>query len=396
MLNRRDFLQAGGAIAIATMTTGCRNAALPLNIYLLDRSLPPSLVREFQQQLKDQSNSSSQPTRSPNFVRESTLPQIVALLKRWQDPSPPSNPWQWVPIIGGKPKPPGQLVTLGDAWLGRAIRNQWIQPLDTAALNRWSQLPNRWQQLMRRNNQGQPDPQGEVWGAPYRWGVTLIVYNQAVFDKFGWEPPRDWLDLWRPELQGRVALIDQPREIIGLTLKSLGKSYNTPNLDQVPQLTERLSALNQNVRSYSSKHYLQPLLLKDAWVAVGWSTDVLPALRTYGQLRAVVPESGTAIWSDIWVQPAQVEPLPLLNQWLDFCWQDRATQSISLFTDGFSPLFDPKTAIARNTTTKPLLQSSTEILVRSEFLESLPVETQKQYDTVWRKVRSAPSTSTPE
>jgi spermidine/putrescine-binding protein len=37
--------------------------------------------------------------------------------------------------------------------------------------------------------------------------------------------------LWRPELSGKIAMVDSPREVIGATLKYLGASYNTTDMD---------------------------------------------------------------------------------------------------------------------------------------------------------------------
>ncbi|MGB0563248.1 MAG: extracellular solute-binding protein [Spirulinaceae cyanobacterium] len=387
MLNRRSFLHAGGAMTLAALTTGCGGGgSTPFQVYLLDRTLPLALVREFRNQ-----------TQTPSdFHRETKLEAIAELLAEWRDGQAKSSRWSWVPILGRKAKPQGHLVSLGDAWLGQAIRNEWLQPLETETLSQWSVLPERWQRLMQRNNQGELAAEGPVWGAPYRWGATLLVYNQESLEKHGIEPPQDWADLWRPEFRNRLVLVDQPREVLGLTLKTLGASYNIPDLGQVPELEARLLALQENVRSYSSQHYLQPLLLKDAWIAVGWSSDILPALRNYGELRAVVPQSGTALWVDAWVQPAAIAPSPLASQWIDFCWQPRAAQRISRFTDGISPLLDLTAAQqVMGQSQNPLLPAGEEILNRSEFLEPLPSATRKQYDTVWRRVRSALSTPTP-
>ncbi|MEM8639393.1 MAG: substrate-binding domain-containing protein [Cyanobacteria bacterium P01_G01_bin.54] len=391
MLNRRSFLQAGGAMTLAALTAGCGGGSMDaFQVYLLDRSLPLALVREFRNQTRQQTNVRSK------FHREPKLAAIAELLDQWRSGKKMTNRWSWVPILGRKAKPRGHLVSLGDAWLSQAIRQQLIQPIETETLSQWSALPERWQRLMRRNNQGELADAGPVWGAPYRWGVTLIVYNQEIFQKNGLEPPQDWADLWRPEFRGRLALVDQPREVVGLTLKTLGQSYNTPDLDSVPELEARLLALQENVRSYNSDYYLQPLLLKDTWIAVGWSSDILPALRNYAELRAVMPQSGTALWTDLWVQPAAIAPSTLANQWIDFCWQPRAAQSISRFTDGISPLLD---LTAEQDTSResqnPLLAKGEEILTRSEFLEPLPSATREQYDKVWRRVRSALSTPTP-
>ena len=39
--------------------------------------------------------------------------------------------------------------------------------------------------------------------SPYA-DVLAIVYNEDVFERNGWEPPTSWMDLFRPELQGKV------------------------------------------------------------------------------------------------------------------------------------------------------------------------------------------------
>lgn len=42
---------------------------------------------------------------------------------------------------------------------------------------------------------------------------------------------QDWADLWRPELAGKISMVDSPREVIGAVLKSMGASYNTTDID---------------------------------------------------------------------------------------------------------------------------------------------------------------------
>ncbi len=36
---------------------------------------------------------------------------------------------------------------------------------------------------MRRDERGLMDPRGAVWGAPYRWGCTLIAYNKDKLER---------------------------------------------------------------------------------------------------------------------------------------------------------------------------------------------------------------------
>lgn len=58
---------------------------------------------------------------------------------------------------------------------------------------------------------------------------------------------QDWDDLWRPELTGRISMVDSPREIVGAVLKYMGASYNTKDFDS--EVTGGRNAVQQNLAS---------------------------------------------------------------------------------------------------------------------------------------------------
>ncbi|WP_072620524.1 substrate-binding domain-containing protein [Spirulina major] len=391
MVSRRSFLWGSGAVALAPLLGGCQARPGALQVRALNQSIPPQVIREFRQAIA-QDAIALQP--------EATLADLLALLQRWQtETEPVSDRWDWLPFVNRGTPAIAELVTLGDAWLATAIRAGLIQPLDLTTVPSWAQLPPRWQGLVRRDREGfvSQDSAAPLWGAPYRWGTTMIVYHHDVFKHQGLAPPTDWADLWRPELRDRISAIDQPREIIGLTLKKLGASYNTWNLTPLlPSLAAELNSLAPQIRYYSNNKYLHPLAIKETWLAVGWSTDIIPALTNYPQLRAIIPTSGTALWSDLWVQPATATPTALSQRWLDFCWQMRSAQNISLFTDGLSPILStlPLDQWPKDLQNASPFIPNAELFNRSEFLQPLPISTQLQYDTLWRKLRSPSPSST--
>ena len=94
-------------------------------------------------------------------------------------------------------------------------------------------------------------------------------------------------------------------------------------IESIPNLKAYLTALHHQAKFYSNDAYLQPLLLEDTWLAVGWSSDVIPLLAQ-GRLAAVIPASGSALWADLWVKPvraSQPTDFPDLTQrWINYCW----------------------------------------------------------------------------
>jgi putative spermidine/putrescine transport system substrate-binding protein len=199
--------------------------------------------------------------------------------------------------------------------------------------------------------------------------------------------PQDWSDLWRDELRERISLLDQSREVVGLVLKKLGASYNTENLNTIPDLKNELRALNQQVKFYSSNNYLEPLIIGDTWLAVGWSTDIMSLLTNYPQLAVVIPKSGTAIWADLWVRPKGVKKDTFASQWIDFCWQPDIAKKISVLTRSNSPISFDITSWDLQKPFRNLLHSNSEVFNKSEFLRPLPPSAIEQYESLFTKMK---------
>lgn len=55
------------------------------------------------------------------------------------------------------------------------------------------------------------------------------------------------------------------------------------------------------VRLFDSRNYIKAFGVGDVWVAVGWSSDILPAAKRMSNVAVIVPKSGTSLWADLWV-----------------------------------------------------------------------------------------------
>ncbi len=378
MLNRRAFLYASGSLGLSYLLSGCSPQNTDLDVTLLQSSIPLQLLSKFRQSIAK--------NKTTTFHPESQLSAFYKYLNIWQQEPPKSSAVpRWLPFASQTPQKLPHLITLGNFWLNSAIDNRLIDPLPLNQLSEWQHLPPIWQQLVTYND--------KLWAAPYRWGTTVIAYRRDKFKALDWTP-QDWSDLWRPEIKGLISVIDQPREIIGLTLKKLGYSYNTKNPDQIPQLKTELQDLNQQIKYYSSQYYLHPFSLGDAWVTVGWSNEILPLAKSNENIAVVIPSSGTAIWADLWVQPARKdndEPHPLSLEWINFCWQPLGANLISLFTNGISPI---KVTLKPKENQKDSLHNlyanlPSDVLKKSEFIDPLSPKIQQTYRSLWEEMRKS-------
>lgn len=378
MVNRRSFLWGISSLTLASLLSSCEKN-YDLKIALLQGSIPIQLIAALQRE--------SRKLGIVNFQPQSTLEDIYNLLLTWQGKNKIADknksPFTLPNFFNNQStSKPDDLVTLGNYWLNLAIAEKLIEPLELDKLENWQNLPQEFQNLTTRNNEGKLDNNGKIWGATYRWGCAMIAYRNDKFAELGWQP-QDWSDLWREDITRKFSLLNQPREVLGLILKKLNYSYNTEDLNAISELKSEWIALQKQVKFYDDTNYLQPLILGDTWLAVGWSTDILPLVQQYSNISAVIPKSGTSLWADIWVKPRQEknnpQQLEKIYDFIDFCWQENSAKQINLFTNGVSPLKSPLK------TNQKIPQMSSEIFAKSEFIETLPDSSLKQYQKLWQK-----------
>jgi len=383
-MDRRSFLTGASTLALSQILAACSGKAKEiLRIHLLKNSIPAQLIPQIRRVLGQSIGLELNP--------ESQLADLFTRLQALKDGAEGSDS-TFLPDFFQSKQQDGQanrqeLFTLGNYWLAKAIQQDLIRPLQPSELTHWDSLPSRWKTFVTRDDQGNLTPQGQVWGAPYRWGTTVIAYRKDKFERLGWIPS-DWDALWQPELTRRISVLDQPREVIGLTLKKLGRSYNSEDIRAISGLEAELRSLHQQVKLYSSEAYLQPLILGDTWLAVGWFTDVIPLLRRNSQISAVVPRSGTALWADLWVCPASTNPTSTqaaVNRWIDIWWQPQIASQLSRLSSGGSPLL---TGPSLDRLAQDLLLPNQEGFNRSDFIRPLPDTAIDQYRSLWLKIRS--------
>ena len=149
------------------------------------------------------------------------------------------------------------------------------------------------------------DP-GRKKSLPWQGGFAGIAYN---VDKVG--EIRTIEDLWNPELKGRVVVLSEMRDTIGLLMMANGVDISSDwGADEFNNALDVLRAQVESgqVRNVRGNSYTEDLVNEDALVAIGWSGDITLINYENGyddgeKWKFVFPESGATIWNDTMVVP---------------------------------------------------------------------------------------------
>lgn len=142
------------------------------------------------------------------------------------------------------------------------------------------------------------DPKND-YSIPYFWGTVGIVYNDQMVDK----APRHWKDLWRPEYQNDIMLIDGAREVMGLGLNTFGYSLNAKNMSQLNQVENKLQSLTPNIKAIVADEMKGYMIQGDAAIGITFSGEASEMLDGNDHLHYIVPSEGSNLWFDNLVLP---------------------------------------------------------------------------------------------
>lgn len=143
------------------------------------------------------------------------------------------------------------------------------------------------------------DPNND-YSIPYFWGTLGIIYNDKFVDK---ADMTSWNDLWRPELQNNIMLIDGAREVLGLALNSDNQSLNSKDMAELTAAKEKLMGMVPNVKAIVADEIKMYMSNEESAVAVSFSGEAAEMLENNNHLHYVIPEEGSNLWFDNIVIP---------------------------------------------------------------------------------------------
>ncbi|MFA9414731.1 MULTISPECIES: PotD/PotF family extracellular solute-binding protein [unclassified Streptococcus] len=141
------------------------------------------------------------------------------------------------------------------------------------------------------------------YSIPYFWGTVGIIYNTSLID----EEIAHWEDLWNPDFENSIMLVDGAREVMGFGLNSMGHSLNSKNMAELTAVAERLNQLTPNIKAIVADELKRYMIQGDAAIGVTFSGEASEMLDANEDLVYVVPSEGSNLWFDNLVIPKTVK-----------------------------------------------------------------------------------------
>ena len=218
-----------------------------------------------------------------------------------------SNEQMYIKVANGESY---DILVPSDYMIQRLIQEGYLQKLDHSKLDCLDKLCE--------DVVGLPYDPGNEYSIPYFWGSVGIVYDKTKVDLEDLE--REGFDIFKDQkYKGQIYLYDSERDSFMMALNALGYSMNTENEGELQAAYEWLVECVQT---------MDPEIVTDEIIdnmaqgrkALGliYSGDATYVMSENEDMGYYLPESGTNLWSDAMVIPANAKNPDLAHEFINF------------------------------------------------------------------------------
>jgi spermidine/putrescine transport system substrate-binding protein len=274
------------------------------------------------------------------------------------------------------------LIVLTDWMAARLIRLGYVQELDKANIPNVENLLPGYQDV--------PFDQGRAYSLPWQSGLTGIAYNP---EQLGREITRID-DLFQDDLRGRITMLTEMRDTMGLILLSMGKSpVDHTQADYEAAIARLQEVVDEGyVRQFTGNEYAADLAAGNIGAAIAWSGDVVQLQADDPAIALVLPADGAMLWSDNLMVPVRAGNKAGAEQLINHYYDPAVAAEVAAYVNYVCPVAGAQEAAAEldsELATNELIFPTAETQAQLHAFKALDEDEERIYQDLFQAVIGA-------
>ena len=218
-----------------------------------------------------------------------------------------------------------------------------------------------------------------TYSVPYMSSFTGIAYNKNKVTNF--RP--SWKMFSRPDLAGKIALLNDEREVIGAASKVLGYSYNGSDDIQLRNASGVISEWRKNQVKFDDNRALEQGLISGQFDLIqDYNGDALALMEEHPEIGFALPEEGVAINLDSFAIPSSSTNTKLAHAFINFFLEAENAKENMLYISYIAPNTAAKALLPKEFLGDTIINPPQQIMLKSEYIVYLGEDGDK-YAQLW-------------
>ena len=276
-------------------------------------------------------------------------------------------------------------------WLAaRLVNDGQVQKLDSA------NIPNK-ANIAPAYLGAEYDPNRD-FTIPYQGILGGIAYNKELYKELtGKDAPESVDDLWAPELNGRVVLISEMRDTMGVVALAKGidiASASSLTEDAFMGVIDDLAALyaDGKIRAFAGNEYMDGFANDEYVAGIVWSGDVVQMNFGAGfdKFGFFIPESGGTISADMFTVPMGATHKKNAEALINFYYDPVNAAELAAWVNYITPVvgaYEAAIELDPELAENKLIFPDEAFLASTHGFRALSAEEEQSFVTAWGRVQ---------
>jgi spermidine/putrescine transport system substrate-binding protein len=269
-------------------------------------------------------------------------------------------------------------------WMAaRMIRLGYVQKFDK------SSMPNANANLIDRLKSPLFDPKRE-FSMPWQSGMTGIIYRKDKVKR----PPKSVADLFDPAYKGKVTMLTEMRDTVGLVTAWQGGNPEKASIDEYMKAIDKVQeGVNSGqIRGFTGNEYIKDIPKGDSWVIFGWSGDAVQLKADNPNVEFVLPESGGMLWTDNMQIPVGAPHAYTAEKFIDYIYEPAVQAPIEAYINYICPVNGTKEVMEKtdpSVAKNPLIFPDKAVFDNTYIFRDLKPDEETQLNDAFQKLIGA-------
>lgn len=268
------------------------------------------------------------------------------------------------------------LIVPSDYMVEIMIKQDLLEPLDHRKLPNLKYLAEEF-----RNPSYDP---GNRYSVPYMWGTTGLAYNK----KYVQPEPDSLAVFWDPRYAGKIVLVDDSREVVGIALQLLGYSKNDTDPAHLEQAKQKLLELAPRVKAYDSDNPKALLISEEVWLGWVWNAEAVLAAKENPDIAYVLPKEGGSVWIDNMAIPKKAPHPGWAHVFINYLYRPEVAARLAEAFPYGTPNAEALPLLPEEIRNNPAVYPPPEALRRAEYTKDVG-EAAALFDRIFTEMKVA-------
>jgi spermidine/putrescine transport system substrate-binding protein len=276
----------------------------------------------------------------------------------------------------------GRDVWVSTDWMvARLIRENFVQKFDLANIPNHSNVEDALLNVLY--------DKGRLYSLPWQSGFTGIAWNPKSTGGKKIETVDQLLT--DPKLKGKVTLLTEMHDTIGLVLIGLGKdpaNFTDADFDAACAEIQKAKDAGQ-IKGFTGNDYTKPLASGDTAACMAWTGDIVQLKADNPNLGYALPTQGFMYWSDNFVIPNLAKHKKNAETVINYYYDPAVMAKVVDYVNYISPVKGSKAILLKSdpaAAANPLIFPSPDVIAHAKIFRPLTAVEETKYNRKFQAI----------